>query len=298
MDDFFNQTITILTNAMQYPDKVCGRIKYKNREYATPNFKETECKQTSDIIANDEIIGSVEIYYVKKIPFNHDSPFLEEEQALIHSVAMRLGQTIARKQAANKLREQKKRLEGIIEGTNVGTWEWNVQTGKTVFNDKWAQIIGYDLEELEPVTIKTWEAHAHPEDFKKSREALKLHFSGKLPYYDIECRMKHKDGHWVEVHDRGKVITWTPDGKPLMMFGTHQDITQRKQAEQREKQTKKYLETILQTTADGFWVIDTIGKLIDVTDAYCRMTGMRIPKRMHGLSFPIPAKAWQKKPSI
>ncbi|MEE4363303.1 MAG: PAS domain S-box protein, partial [Desulfotignum sp.] len=168
-------------------------------------------------------------------------------------------------------------------GTNIGTWEWNVQTGKTVFNDRWAQIIGYDLEELEPVTIRTWEAHAHPEDFKKSGELLKQHFAGELPYYDCECRMRHKDGHWVEVHDRGKVITWASDGTPLMMFGTHQDITQRKQAEQQEKQTRQYLETILQTTADGFWVLDMRGILIDVNDAYCRMTGYK-KEQMLGMS--------------
>ncbi len=233
MDDIIGGTITLLANAMQYPDKACGRIKYKTREYATQNFTETEWKQASDIVVNDDIMGCVEIYYVKKMPVIQESPFLEEERALINSVAMRLGQTIARKQAENNLHEQKKRLEGIIEGTNVGTWEWNVQTGKTVFNDKWAQIIGYDLEELEPTTIKTWEAHAHPEDFKKSGELLKQHFAGELPYYDCECRMRHKDGHWVEVHDRGKVITWTSDGTPLMMFGTHQDITQKKQAEAR-----------------------------------------------------------------
>ncbi len=273
MDDYFNQTIILLSNAMQYPDNACGRITYKNREYTTQNFTVTEWKLSRDIIVNDDIAGCIEIYYIKKMPVILDSPFLDEEQALIDSVAMRLGQTIARILAENKLYEEKKRLEGIIEGTNVGTWEWNVQTGKTVFNDKWAQIIGYDLEELEPVTIKTWEDHAHPEDFKKSGEMLKKHFTGELPYYDCECRMKHKDGHWVYVHDRGKVISRTPDGSPLMMFGTHQDITRRKQAEYQEKQTGKYLQTILQTTADGFWVLDRQGIVIDVNNAYCKMTG-------------------------
>jgi len=233
LDEYFTQTISILANAMQYPDKACGRITYQNREYATQNFTETQWKQASDIVVNEDIMGCVEMYYQEKMPDIYNSPFLAEEAALIDSVAMRLGQTIARKQAENKVHEQKKRLEGIIEGTNVGTWEWNVQTGETVFNDKWARIIGYDLEELAPVTIKTWEAHTHPDDFKKSGELLKQHFTGELPYYDCECRMKHKEGHWVEVHDRGKVITWTSDGSPLMMFGTHQDITKKKQAEAR-----------------------------------------------------------------
>ena len=60
---------------------------------------------------------------------------------------------------------------------------------------------------------------------------LERHFAGELPYYDSECRMKHKNGEWVWIHDRGRVITRTSDDKPLMMFGTHTDITERKRAE-------------------------------------------------------------------
>ena len=124
------------------------------------------------------------------------------------------------------------RLESILEATHVGSWEWNVQTGETVFNEVWADIVGYTLEELAPISITTWETLAHPDDLKQSRELLERHFEGKLPYYDCEIRMKHKDGHWVWVHDRGRVITRTDDGKPLMMFGTHTDITERKKAEE------------------------------------------------------------------
>ena len=111
------------------------------------------------------------------------------------------------------------RLESIIKGTHIGTWEWNVQTGETVINETWANIMGYSISELEPVSIKTWEDLAHPDDLKRSGDQLERHFTGELPYYDCECRMKHKDGHWVWVHDRGSVITRTGDGKPLMMFG-------------------------------------------------------------------------------
>ena len=73
---------------------------------------------------------------------------------------------------------------------------------------------------------------AHPEDLKQSAVLLKRHFAGELPNYDYECRMKHKDGHWVWVRDRGRVITRTGDGQPLMMFGTHSDITERNRAEE------------------------------------------------------------------
>jgi len=146
-----------------------------------------------------------------------------------------------RKQAEDALRDAYWRLASIIEGTYAGTWEWNVQTGETVFNELWAQIIGYTLDKLAPISIKTWERLVHPEDLKQSDELLERHFAGELPYYDCECRMKHKDGHWVWLRDRGRVITRTGDGKPLMMFGTHTDITERKQLEEKIRQVRKDL---------------------------------------------------------
>ena len=146
------------------------------------------------------------------------------------------------------------RLESIIKGTHIGTWEWNVQTGETVINETWANIMGYSISELEPVSIKTWEDLAHPDDLKRSGDQLERHFTGELPYYDCECRMKHKDGHWVWVHDRGSVITRTGDGKPLMMFGTHSDISQDKQTEQEILLKTEELDK-LNTTKDKFFSI-------------------------------------------
>jgi PAS domain S-box-containing protein len=141
-----------------------------------------------------------------------------------------------RKLAEIALAIEKQRLANIIEGTNVGTWEWNIQTGETVFNERWAEILGYTLEELLPVSIETWLKLAHPDDLKISGELLEKHFKGELDYYSFESRMKHKTGDWVWVLDRGKVHTWDMDGKPLIMSGTHQDITDRKFADDFENQ--------------------------------------------------------------
>ena len=135
------------------------------------------------------------------------------------------------KRAEMALRGAHWRLESIIEGAQVGTWEWNVQTGETAFNQVWAQIAGYTLDELAPITIHTWETLVHPDDLKQSDELLARHFAGELPHYDCECRMRHKHGHWVWVRDRGRVITRTGDGEPLMVFGTHTDITELKRVE-------------------------------------------------------------------
>ncbi|MBO6809700.1 MULTISPECIES: PAS domain-containing protein [Marinobacter] len=155
--------------------------------------------------------------------------FGEEDESLLREIADCVEREINLRAAAEFYRDLKhseRRARAIIDGTRIGTWEWNVQTGETVFNERWANICGYTLEELEPVSIQTWLGLAHPDDLPESERLLNAHFVGELPEYDYRCRMKHRDGHWVWVHDRGQVFEWTPDGKPLMMYGTHADITQ------------------------------------------------------------------------
>jgi PAS domain S-box-containing protein len=133
-----------------------------------------------------------------------------------------------RKQTEEILLSERQRFADIITGTNVGTWEWNVQTGECVLNERWAEIIGYTLEEISPVSIDTWRQFTHPEDFAESENALEQHFKQELEFYEQEIRMMHKNGHWVWVLDRGKVGSWSKDGRALIMHGTHQDITERK----------------------------------------------------------------------
>ena len=81
---------------------------------------------------------------------------------------------------ANPLSAGHQRLFDIIDATELATWEWNVQTGETRFNERWAQMIGMTLAELEPTSIDTWTRLAHPDDLKLSEIRLADHFSGKL----------------------------------------------------------------------------------------------------------------------
>jgi PAS domain S-box-containing protein len=136
-----------------------------------------------------------------------------------------------RRRAEHQLAEEKERLELVVYAADTGIWEWKVQTGKTTFNERWAGIVGYTLAELEPVSIHTWVALCHPDDFNTADSLLKKHFKGEIDFYDFECRMRHKDGHWVWVHDRGSVVEWSQDGLPLRMSGIHSDISSRKHAE-------------------------------------------------------------------
>ena len=178
-----------------------------------------------------------------------------------------------RKNAEEALKSQKDRLGFILEGTNVGAWGWNFQTGETIFDERWAKIIGYELGDISPTSIETWMRHTHPEDLQASNAALEKHFRGETEYYEIECRMKHKHGHWVWVLDRGKVISWTDDGQPLWMYGTHQDITERKRFEESLRQSEHLNRTILKMAMDGFCMLDLQGRFLEVNESFCRMSG-------------------------
>ncbi|MBY0410846.1 MAG: response regulator, partial [Burkholderiaceae bacterium] len=140
---------------------------------------------------------------------------------------------------------ERERLAHIIEGTNVGTWEWNVHTGEIAVNERWAGIIGYTLGELQLTHIDTWKARCHPDDLPMAQGLLETHFRGEQPQYQSVVRMRHKAGHWVWVQSRGRVVTRMPHGEPQWMYGTHQDITAMKQAEEHLQQVVATLEGVL-----------------------------------------------------
>lgn len=178
--------------------------------------------------------------------------------------------------ARQKLAASELMYRSVLEGTRIGTWQWNVQTGATIFNERWAEIVGYSLAELEPVDVNTWLRLAHPEDLKESAVLLDKHFAGELDFYDCKCRMLHKEGHWVWVHDRGKVISWTDDGKPLMMYGTHADITQQKVAEHEIKASRDQFRALVanipgityRCKVDSDWTMLYISGSIDPLSGY------------------------------
>jgi PAS domain S-box-containing protein len=173
-----------------------------------------------------------------------------------------------RKKAEEDLVREQERLASILEGTNVGTWEWNVQTGETIFNERWAEIIGYSLKEISPVSIDTWMKFTHHDDLKNSGELLQRHFSGELGYYECEARMRHKNGEWIWVLDRGKVAVWTEDGKPLRIMGTHQDITERKRSENRLKKNEELYRTLFSDSHTPIFMVDEKNRsYIDVNQA-------------------------------
>ena len=120
-----------------------------------------------------------------------------------------------------------------LRGADLGTWDWNVRTGAVTFNERWAEMVGYELDEIEP-RHSTWEKFVHSEDMPRVKAALNAHLEGRALSYESEYRMRHKSGKWVWVLDKGRVIERDDDGKPLRACGTHLDITERKTAQENQ----------------------------------------------------------------
>jgi len=137
-----------------------------------------------------------------------------------------------RKSAEKELDMERKRLAEIISGTNVGTWEWDIIGGDIVINERWAEILGYSLQDITPLNRVVWNMLIHKEDQALFERRLKETFSHSNDHYACEYRMRHRQGHWVWVVTRGKVIEWTAEDKPKRMSGTQADITERKGREE------------------------------------------------------------------
>jgi diguanylate cyclase (GGDEF)-like protein/PAS domain S-box-containing protein len=183
-------------------------------------------------------------------------------------------------ESERKFRLSSQRLSHVIWATNVGTWEWNIPTGDVQFNERWAEIIGYTLAELEPASIETWTRLAHPDDLGRSNEVLGRCFSRETDIYEIEARMRHSNGGWIWVLDRGRVVEWSDNGRPLQMSGTRQDITQRKlaelalrESEERLRNQSARLQTLLENASDAIHILDMQGNVVQFSDSFAAMLG-------------------------
>ncbi len=173
-----------------------------------------------------------------------------------------------RRQNVLKTRELRDRYEATIEAAQIGTWDWNVQTGAVILNKRWFTMLGYRPEELAPVSMQTWVERAHPDDYKASMGMVEKLFNGETNYYEFESRLKHKNGTWVWVHVRGSLLSRTPDGKPLRMLGTNIDITERKLTEHALQESEKSFRVMFEKHSAVKLVIEPgSGKIINANQA-------------------------------
>lgn len=147
------------------------------------------------------------------------------------TVAALIRDVTARHQAEEHLREARDRLSYVLEGSNHGFWDWTFASGRVQFSQSWASILGYDVAELEP-HLRTWKRLVHPDDLPAVTANAVASYQADPPQYEDEYRLRHKDGRWVWVHVRGRVVERDAAGKAVRAAGTCIDITGRREADE------------------------------------------------------------------
>ncbi len=210
-------------------------------------YEGAECHK---LYKKNAIIG-VPLYtegrYVGTLVFSSDvaraEPFSEAERTMVALAAVCIGQILAQAEMMEAMAQREERWKLALEAAEIGAWDCNVQTWQTAWDERWARMLGYSVEETVHVA-DWWLERVHPDDRPIVDEAMAAHLRGDMEVYDVEHRVRHKDGHYVWIHDRGRILTYDADGKPLRASGTHIDISARKKAEaEREEMIRQLQES-------------------------------------------------------
>ena len=188
-----------------------------------------------------------------------------------------------RKQAVEALLKSRSQLLRVIEGSDQGFWDWNLQSNAFTVSDRFFAMLGYDKGEID-VSPESWSAYIPAEDLQKAHESIERHISGQSAAHEVEVRCRAKSGEWRWILTRGRIVEWSADGAPEIMSGSFTDITERKRAEI----TLRQAATVFENTQEGVIITDAEMHILSVNRAFTHITGFesaeaigRTPAMLH-----------------
>ncbi len=251
------------------------RMKHKNEEWRWVHSKGKIISWDSDGVAlrmigvNQDITGQklVELDILKK---NEELKTSHEE---LTATSEELHQTLDDlTQSEHKLRESEERLNFAIESAHLGLWDLNFVTYDVVHNRQWTEMLGFSRAEMDKPS-SWWQERVHPEDSARVSKSSEDHVAGRAPYFDSIYRMKHKNGSWRWLHSVGKVVSKDSKGRPLRMIGINEDITERKNTEEKLNEREEKYRTIFENAGDAIAIHNINGQFIEVNDIICKRLG-------------------------
>ncbi|EHQ36116.1 PAS domain S-box protein [Methanoplanus limicola] len=175
-------------------------------------------------------------------------------------------------------------LRMAIDGGELGTWEWDVATGDAVFNDRWFEMLDYNPRDFKG-SYDSWLNLIHPDDTDRVLGVLNAHLAGETPIYEAELRLRGRNGRYVWVLTKGRVIERDANNKPVRVVGTNLDITGRKIAEQKLNENMRLFRGVFDYSFDYLGVLSPDGILEQVNETALSLIG-KSHEDVEGLSFP------------
>jgi len=182
---------------------------------------------------------------------------------------------VRQQQAEAELRLSQGRLQLALEASGEGLWDWQIDTGEVYRSWHYAEILGYNADEL-PNDIKSWKAAIHPDDCSRVLGLLDAYIQNIAPQFVCEYRMQTKSGEWKWIADYGKIVAWDKQGKPLRLIGTYKDISDRKQVELELEAQQAFLRQIIDVVPNNIFVKNPEGKLLVVNQASAKIHGTTV----------------------
>ena len=173
---------------------------------------------------------------------------------LITAVLLIRRESRQRSVAEEAHRRSEERFELAMRGATDGLWDWNLVTDEVYYSPRWAYMLGYDADELEP-TIGTFHRLIHPEDLDRIHALQEDYLAGRVRRYQAEFRMLHRDGVHITVLSRALLVR-DEQGQPIRLVGTHVDVSERKFVEESLREREAYLRTIIENMPVDFFAID------------------------------------------
>lgn len=178
-----------------------------------------------------------------------------------------------RKQSEQALQYSEERLALVLEGSQLGYWDWDLATNVVTRNERWAEMLGYKLQDVE-FTVKQWIDFLHPEDREAAKASIQDHIEGRTPFHRAEYRMQTKDGHYKWILDQARVVSRDASGRAVRMGGTHTDITELKLIEEALREKTAMFDAQVNATLDGILVIDEHRKRVLMNTRIVELFGM------------------------
>ncbi|MBK7030415.1 MAG: PAS domain S-box protein [Bacteroidales bacterium] len=242
-------------------DEIVGAI---NFGYGDPPNDEEKLRELASKFQVDYAeLQTLALQYESRPPY-----IIELTKHRLHASARLIGTIIERKRAQEKLKKSEERYSLVIEASEEGIWDWNVETNEVFYSEQWKKQIGYQDYELKN-DFNTWVEHLHPDEKEYCQNAVNSYLQQPVEHFFLDFRFRHKDGTYRWIHNKAASLK-NNEGKVIRLFGIHTDFTE-------NRLTEAIFKDIIEKNPMSIQILNMEGYPIQVNSAHTKLFGVKPP---------------------